>query len=301
MKIPAFRLPAALILVYTAGLAPRQAFAQTASTTFRPSLIESCAASYSYSGNSGYKHGKTPGETSVNHFDTSASGRIPLGKSTILGFGAAFAINNIDSDDSVPVPRRLGELTLNAGVTRIFSKAWRGSVFIRPGYYGDFECHTFRTLNAPLMALANYTPGKSTMWLFGVSVNPRGEYPVMPVISVRWAFAEDWALNLGFPRLGVTWQATKALELGLGATMQGGGYRVTKAPGNPGRDDLANTNVNYREIRAGVRAAHKLASRTSVSLEIGWMADRRFDYFDRDYELKGKSSVYIRTGLDIKL
>ncbi len=287
----------ALVTAFVASLAR----AQAPSATFRPSLVESCAVSYSYSGKSGYKHNATPGETSVNHFDISASGRIALGEATFFGYGAAFAINDINSDDPVPAPARLGELTLNAGITQLFSKEWRGSVFARPGYYGDFESYTSRTLNAPLIALANYAPsGSSVVWLFGMSVNPIAEYPVLPVVSFRWAFAAGWSLNLGFPRLGVTWQATKALDLSLSATMQGGGYRVTKTPGNSGRGDLANTHVNYREIRAGVRATYKIAGKTSLSLEGGWMADRRFDYYDRDYEIKGKPAAYMTAGVDVK-
>ncbi|MDR1011402.1 MAG: DUF6268 family outer membrane beta-barrel protein [Opitutaceae bacterium] len=296
----AFPFASAFIIAFAAFATP-PARGQAPSDAFRPSRVESCAISYSYSGKSGYKHDATPGETSVNHFNIGATGRMALGQATFLGYGAAFAINTMESDDPVPAPERLGALTLNIGVTQMFSKEWRGSVFASPGYRGDFGNYTLRTLSVPFMAVANYTPaGGGTMWLFGVSVNPTGEHPVLPVVAFRWAFADDWALNFGLPRLGVTWRATKALDLDLGATMQGGGYRVTKAPGNSGRGDLANTYVNYREIRAGVRAAYKIAKKASLSIEGGWMVDRRFDYHDRDYEIKGRSAAYISTGVDVR-
>jgi hypothetical protein len=297
----AFPFASAFIIAFAAFAAP-PARGQAPSDAFRPSLVESCAISYSYSGKSSYKHDATPGRTSVHHFDIGAEGRIALGQATFLSYGAAFAINTMESDDPVPVPERLGTLTLNAGVTRMFSREWRGAVFVRPGYHGDFGSYTLRTLNVPFMAVANYTPagGGSTMWLFGVSVNPVGEHLVMPVATFRWTFADDWTLNFGLPRLGVAWRATKALDLDLGATMQGGGYRVTKAPGNSGRGDLANTYVNYREIRAGVRAAYKIAQKASLSVEGGWMADRRFDYYDRDYEIKGRSAVYMTAGVTVR-
>lgn len=283
------------------------AHAQTPSATFRSALIEGYAASYSYSGKSGYKHGTTSGESSVQHFDTSVAGRLALGESTFLGYGAAFALNRIESDDAVPLPKRLGELTFNAGITHRFSEQWRGTFATRPGYYGDFEKYTGRTLNIPAIALVTYTPREGITWLAGVSVNPFGEYKVMPVVSMRWAFAEDWMLNLGFPRLGVTWQATKGIALGANFTQQGGGYRVTKTPGGAGAAQtvdparLANTYVNYRELRAGLRAAFNITEKTVLSLEGGWMASRRFDYFDRDYTLKGKSAAYVTLALDARL
>lgn len=293
--------PLVLLSIFmTATIALPALRAQTAGATFRPSLLESFSASYSYSGKSGYKHHEAAGETSVWHVDVNAGARAKLGERTFFGYGFAFALNTIDSDDDVPAPERLAELSLNLGLTHAFSPKWRASLAVRPGYYGDMESYTFRTLNVPAMAALAYTPNKSLMWMFGVSVNAFSEYPVMPLASVRWQIDEAWALNLGFPRFGVTWQPLKPLEFGVHLTAQGGGFRVTKSPNGTLRSDLGNTYVNYREIRLGARVAYKFTDKASVSIEGGWMADRRFDYHDRDYELKGKDAAYVKIGLDIK-
>lgn len=275
--------------------------AQDAAVTFRPTFVESTAFAYSYSGKSAYKDNAAPGESSVQHFEASIGARAMLGKATIFHYGAAFALNDIDSDAGVPAPERLGELSLNLGLTQLISKKWRASVFTRPGYYGDLEHYTTPTINVPVMAMAMYSPSEKYTWLLGLSVNPFSEYIVMPVLTFRWAFAEKWTFNLGFPRLGLMWQATEKLELSLFGTAQGGGYRTTKAPNNTARTDLADTYVNYRELRMGVRAAYKIAQKTSLAVEGGWMANREFDYYDRDYKLKGKSAAYLTIALDVKM
>jgi len=295
-----------LFLVLLSATAPAQT---TPQMTFRPSLVERCAVSYSYSGESGYRNSDISGDTSVQRFDASISGRHALGPATFLGAGIAVGFDSITSDASVPVPDRLGELSVNLGVTQLLSRTISVSAFARPGYYGDFAHFTWQTFNVPVMAMATYTPNKKYTFMFGAGYSQFSEYRVklMPVLGFRWKFAPDWTLNLGIPRLGVTWQATKALELSANASGQGGTYRTTEAPNGitkapDGSDrDLAHTFVSYRELRLGVRASYALALKVNMAVEAGWMAERRFRYYDRDFTLKGRPSAYLTLAADVKM
>ena len=270
---------------------------------FRPSLVERCAASYSFSGESDYRNGDVSGKTSVERFDASMSGRSRLGSTTFLGMGFAVGFDTIRSDASVPVPDRLGELSVNLGVTQLISKTLSVSAFARPGYYGDFAHFAWETFNVPVMAMATYTPNKTCTFMLGAGYSQFSEYRVklMPVLGFRWKFADDWTLNIGIPRLGVTWQATKALELSAHASGQGGTYRTTEAPNGTSRTDLAHTFVSYREIRLGVRANYALVIGLNVAFETGWMAERRFRYYDRDLTLRGRPSGYMTLAADVKM
>ena len=281
----------------------------TPQMTFRPSLLDRYSVSYSYSGQSGYKNSEISGDTSVQRFDASVSGRLALGrKGTFLGAGLTCGWTAISSDASVPVPRRLGELSVNAGVTQMFSREVSVSVFARPGYYGDFAHFAWEAVNVPVMAMATYTPNKKYTFMFGAGYSEFSEYriKVMPVLGFRWKFADDWTLNIGIPRLGVTWQATKELELSANASGQGGTYRTTEAPngltasGGANRD-LAHTYVSYREIRLGARAAYNVVKKINIAIEAGWMAERRFNYYDRDFTLKGKPSGYATLAAEVKM
>ena len=304
--IEVFRFMALLSLL---SLLPAAARAQTTpQMTFRPSLVDKCAVSYSYSGGSGYRNGDVDGDTSVQRFDASVSGRHALGPATFLGAGFAVGFDSISSDASVPVPERLGELSVNFGVTQLLSRAISVSVFARPGYYGDFAHFAWEAVNVPVMAMATYTPNKQYTFMFGAGYSQFSEYriKVMPVLGFRWKFADDWTLNIGIPRLGVTWQATKALELSANASGQGGTYRTTEAPNGltaPGgaNRDLAHTYVSYREIRLGVRAAYNVVKKINIAVEAGWMAERRFNYYDRDFTLKGKPSGYATLAAEVKM
>lgn len=287
-------IPAALLTLQAASL-----FGQPASATFRAALVESYSIGYSWSGASDLERGgATVGEITVHHVDGSFAGRTPLAEAWMLTYGAAFSVNQLESDGGVALPDQLGELTVNLGLTHKFAAQWSGSVFVRPGFYSDLEDFSSDTFNAPLLAIANFAQSKDLVWIFGVSANPFSERPVMPVAGVRWKFADGWLFNLGFPRIGVTWDAKPTLALNAGVGIQGGSYRLTEgiASPAPGVSRLENTYVDYREIRFGVGADWKLSKTISLVAEAGVMTDRKFDYYDRDFSLNGSAAPYLTLG-----
>jgi hypothetical protein len=273
--------------------------AQSPSATSRPSLIESWSAEYSFSGASDITRGGLLGEVSVSHAEGGVSGRAFLSETAGFLYGAAFRVNELHADPGVPLPDRLVELTARLGVAKQFSPRWSVSVSVRPGIYGDFEDVSSGSFNAPALAMATYAGSADLVWLFGVSANAFSEHVVMPVAGVRWKFAPGWTFNLGFPRARVAWDATAQLSLRAGLGIQGGTYRVTGNLGvpAPGIARLANTYLQYREIRVGAGADWKLTERVSLALEAGVMTDRRFEYFDRNYTLNGEASPYVTFGI----
>lgn len=274
--------------------------AQPPSAIFRPALVESLAAGYSFSGASDLSRDGPHGEVSVRHFEASASGRVPVGERTTLIYGVAIGINELDADAGLALPDRLGELSLNLGVQRRLSTRWSVSGFLRPGIYGDLENMDSDSFNAPVLVMASYAASRELVWLTGVAANPFSERIVMPVAGVRWVFAPSWTLNIGFPRVGVSWAVREGLSLHAGLGIQGGTYRITENLGvpAPGVARLANTYVQYREIRVGLGAEWALTKGFSLTAEAGAMLDRRFEYFDRNYTLNGEAAPYVTLKLD---
>ena len=277
------------ILALTGTLA-----AQPASTTFRTSLLESVSIGYSYSSREDLSYGGRVGDVAVQRFDFSLSGRRPWNDTVSLVYGFAYADNQLDHSAGVSLPDNLRELSLNLGLTQKLSATWSWSAFVRPGFYGDFEDIDGDSFNAPLLAFAQYAPRRELVWIFGLSVNPFSDHPVMPVAGVRWQFAPEWTFNLGFPQAGFSYRANHQLTLRAGVSFQGGSFRITNNLGvpAPGIDRLANTFLDYREVRAGLGADLKLAEKWSLALDAGVVTDRKFDYFDRNYSLNGAAGWY---------
>jgi hypothetical protein len=296
--ITTFRVCLTALPLLAVGLAPLAG--QPASATFRPALAETFAFKYSWSGEAEVARGAQAGDVTVNHMEGSFSGRVPLGEKTALAYGAGFSVNEIDAPAVLPLPDRLGELTLNLGVTHRFSQRWSGSAFVRPGFYSDLEDFSSDAFNVPLIAMANYVQSPDLVWIFGAGVNGFSDRVFMPIAGVRWKFAPEWTLNVGFPRLGVSWDANKQLSVFAGASVQGGSYRITENLGVPaaGVNRLANTYVSYREIRLGAGTKWAVTEKVSVSVEAGVMTDRRFEFFDRNYTLNGEAAPYVSISVD---
>lgn len=156
-----------------------------------------------------------------------------------------------------------------------------------------------KTFNVPLLLGASYAKSRDLTWLFGARVNAYSEHAVLPFVGVRWQFAPDWSLGLAFPRSGVQWRVSPDLTLDAGIGFQGGTYRITDNIGTPAGavGQLANTFVDYREIRVGFGAEFALNRRLSFRIDAGAFTDRRFDYFDRDYTLDGDGGVFAAVAL----
>jgi hypothetical protein len=262
--------------------------------TFRPQLLEQVSTSYSYSSDESLERNGPAGSVAVHRYELSLAGRYKVNETDLLAYGLAYTTNQLDLAAGTPLPDQLTELSLNLGYTRRFSDQWSGGAYVRPGLYGDFENIDSKTFNAPLLLTASFAQSRDLVWLFGVNVNLFADNPVLPIVGVRWQFAPQWTFSVGFPRSGVTWQFSDAVALRAGVGVQGGTFRITDSLGSPagvtGR--LANTFVDYREIRAGLGADIKLHDRWSLSIDTGVMTDRKFDYFDRDYVLNGEAGFY---------
>ena len=273
------------------------AFAQPSATT-RPDLLASIDVTASYSSREDISRGPTVlGSLAVDQFGFRASARHAWSEQTTLLYGAAVNTHDFKASlPTLPIPDDLTELSLNLGVQHRYNERWSASVFLRPGFYGDLDDGLDTdALNAPLLALANYARSRDLIWSFGLNVNAFSDNPVLPVVGVRWQFAPDWLFSVGFPRTGLTWKANERLSLRTSVGFSGGSFRLTRNLGSPaaGIARLANTFVDFREVRVGLGADYALTDRASLSLDVGAVTDRKLDYFNKGYRLDGDGGTFV--------
>lgn len=289
------RLPLLLLLL------PVTALAQP-SATMRSALLESLDVEISSSSEENLQQGGAGlGTVSVLSSALSLTGRHSLGPTTMLSYGFAYRRHDLEATTSL-LPDQLAELTLNLGLQRRFSTQWSGAIFARPGLYGDFEDLGTRSLNLPVLALFNYTRSPDLVWNFGLNLNAFSDNPVLPIAGVRWRFAPDWTFTVGFPQSGFSWRHNETLTLRAGVGFNGGSFRVTDNLGSPGpgRARLANTYLDFREVRVGLGADVSLGRGFKLVADLGAVTDRKFDYFDRDYRIDGDAGIYATLGLQAR-
>lgn len=270
--------------------------AQPASATFRPALTDEYSAAYTFSGGGDLNRGTAKaGEVSVSRFDFSVSGRLPLGKGLFITPGLAYSHINLDASAGVPLPDSVQELTLTLGFRGLLSPKWAYFAALRPGLYGDFKEINGDSFNAPLFLAALYVQNPDLTWTFGITANAFNDNPVMPVVGVRWKFAPDWQLDVGFPRTGVSYTVDSNLTLRGGLSVMGGNYRITENLGvpAPGILRLANTYLDLTEVRVGAGLVYKFKDGLELDADVGTTILRRFEYHDRDYRLNGDNVGWV--------
>lgn len=272
------------------------------SATMRPDLLASVDFHVSQSSDEEIARGPAAvGSVAVKQYGASVSARRAWSDSTSLIYGAAFNVHDLELSGSfLPLPEDLTELSLNLGVQHRFDPRWSAAVYLRPGFFGDLEEGLNRdSFNVPLLVMATFAHSRDLAWSFGVNANGFSDNPVIPIVGVRWQFAPQWLFSVGFPRTGLAFEVNDRLTLRAGAGFSGGSFRITKNLGvpAPGVARLANTFLDFREVRAGVGLDYALGKTSELSLDVGAVTDRKFDYFDKNYRLDGDSGLFAALAL----
>ncbi len=201
--------------------------------------------------------------------------------------------NDFDLGAGVPIPNSLG----NVGLQLTGNWALRNNLSLwlnaRPGIYSDFQDFSFNDLNVPFNFVLAWQAEEDLMWMLGMYIDLRAEYPVLGGPGVRWRFADYWTLSLLIPRPRVEFQATDELLLYAGAEWRQVAYRVAKDFGTKiGNPLLNNQMLDYRELRLGAGINYSFNRHFHLGLEGGYAPERRFNYYSQRTQLTDHGSGY---------
>ncbi|MBI5802288.1 MAG: hypothetical protein HZA92_16380 [Verrucomicrobia bacterium] len=212
---------------------------------------------------------------------------------------AEYRRNDFEVGPGVPIPNVLG----NVGLQLTGNWALRNNLSLwlnaRPGIYSDFRDLGFSDLNVPFNVVLAWQRDEDLMWLLGVYVDLRAEFPVFGGPGVRWRFADYWTLNLVMPRPRLEFQATDDLLLYGGAEWRQVSYRVARDLGTKaGNPSLNNQMLDYRELRLGVGLNYSFNRHFNLGLEGGYAPERRFHYYSAKTQLTDNGSGYVAATLN---
>lgn len=209
--------------------------------------------------------------------------------------------NDFNLSPGVPIPKLLGnaglQLTGNLNLVNNLS-LW---VNARPGIYSDFRDVRWGSVNVPFNVVLAWQENEDLLWLLGIYVDLRANYPVLGGPGVRWHFADNWTLNLVMPRPRIELRASDSLMLYAGGELREVSYRVardfgTKA-GNPALD---NQMLDYRDLRVGGGLNYSLSRHFNLGLEGGYAIERRWNYYNARTQLSDNGSGYVAASVNGK-
>ena len=163
----------------------------------------------------------------------------------------------------------------------------------QPGFYGDNRGFNSSDFNVPIILGASYLVSKDVQWIAGLYFNPNSSSPILGGIGVRWKMSDRWLLNFVPPNPRIEFKATDDLTLYAGGQVISSTFRVNRNMGTgPGGRNYGNALVDFTEIRTGAGASWKMCPKSTLDVELGYMAYRDFDYHKVGENFQSRSGAF---------
>lgn len=191
-------------------------------------------------------------------------------------------------DVVVPLPESLKAASLSVGYTQKIDPRWMVSGRVSAGSYVAGSGLLSEGWGANLSAVAIYQSSPELTMMFGLAYNSlMSDLRVLPVFGLVWRPAPQWSVSAGFPKTAVTYHFSRELSLGLAVTGAGGAFKMKDelSPGAAGYS-LRGSRLEQRELRVGLDAVWRISSALRLSAMVGEVVYRKFEYIDRDFELR---------------
>ena len=240
-------------------------------------------------------------DVQVNNSSWSLGQNIGLDNSSTLAVNVAYNRTSINEGnyhhferdygaDRVPLPNDLQSLGASLEYSAKINSEWSFSTSVGAGSHVAKHDLLSKGWGAEGHAMGLYTYGPDLTFAVGLAYDSLSEdWKCIPIVGFEWRPAEKWSVAIGFPKTAVTYELSKSLTMSLAASGAGGTYYIRDDP-RPGTSprSLADSKLEYTEVRLGFETAWKINNNFSLSGSVGSVLHREFKYIDRDYKLTSR-------------
>ncbi|MBK5274277.1 MAG: hypothetical protein JJE30_04410 [Desulfuromonadales bacterium] len=235
------------------------------------------------------------GPISEMNTDVKYAASLPFNKDLLLRFGAEWQRFSFETPRAVAVPDTLQQGNAILGFDYQLAEQWLMRAEVQPGLYGDFSRLSWRSFDAPIVMGFVYLVDADLQWAFGLRVDVRSQYPVLPAAGVRWKFTDVWTLDLMLPNPRLEYDVNNKLQAYLGGGILAGTYVVGDHFGDVrGLPQLNNATVDYSEARLGPGFSWKALPNLTLEAEAGYVLYRTWDFFDQHINLNSKPLPFLQ-------
>lgn len=227
-----------------------------------------------------------------------------VSRRVLLHFGfewQRFSFGLPESVEPAPIPHTLQQINALAGLDWQFNDQWLLRTEVRPGVYSDCHEVDWNDAGAPLVLSAAYLASVDVQWVFGMLIDPRSNYPVIPALGVRWSIADRWTLRALLPEPRLEYEVNETFFATLGAGFDLGTYRLSDSFGKArSYPDLNRAMLDYVEVRAGPGFSWRIRPQIEMGANAGCMVYRRFDFGDKHAVLSSDPAPYFQVSCQLR-
>jgi len=219
----------------------------------------------------------------------------------LLRLGAEWERFGFDASPASAVPDTLQHVNAILGFDYQLADQWLMRAELQPGVYGDLRQTGWREVDVPLVIGAAYLRSADLQWFFGLRVDAKSQFPVLPALGFRWQMDETWTLNMQLPQPRVEYGINSKHLAYLGAGIKAGTFTVGERFGSDrGNPRLNGATVDYTEVRMGPGWSWKALPTATIEAEAGYAPWRIWDFFDQNVRLHSRPAPYLQLGCHLR-
>ena len=289
-QLSSLALLATALVVASSSL---QAQALLASMPSESATRSSSSISGTFTGKAKLKSGATGfGEVSSKEFNVAFHETLPLSAVADLGGGMTYGRTSFNFSSNAaprPVPTRLQNLSLDLAYAERLNDSWSTAFSVNPGFRSAGRVFSSKSFGATATSVAVYHFNPTLTLAAGVGFDSLAAgRKFRGALAVDWNPNRSWRITLGVPKTAVTYAYSESLEFSVLAAGNFESYSVEKdpQPGATGKPSLQGTKLDYSDTRFGFTTTYKLTPALVLSGTVGRVADRQFDYHQRNFKLR---------------
>lgn len=288
-------LSPAVVFLTTGILSPASVSAQGRPATTQPGY----SSKVEIGGGSGFsadieRNGVVVGDGGSQNVFGSYSINVVTGTPVNWQVGLELDIFTFNPSAGIFIPDTAGSFTLPLGLSWQIADRWNLAVSTKPGVYSDFKDLDLEDFNAPVLTYLTYQWTDRLVVGAALVVNGRNAgLPVIGGVGLRWQMTDRWTLSLLFPKPRVEFTPNAQWRLWFGGEFRNGAYHLADDFGtNTGNPQLNGQIMEYREIRGGLGVERRLGEHWRVTLDAGWLLNRRWDFDRVNLTYDGNGAAY---------
>lgn len=218
-------------------------------------------------------HG-TPGDAGISDYRLKLARTVKLNESLNLTLGGGYGLKHIDVSSPASLPRDLHALFVEAGARYRINDSSFASVKLFPGFYSDFKDLGTDDLRMPLLALGGYN-FESGVSVIGGFIYRFGYHAsrFIPALGISYQPDQYWRFDLVAPRPGITYFASRQLQLLLSGDFASDEYEITDR-------SLGAKAIKYSDFKVMAGVNYLPLPSVKISTSVGYAFDRKFAFFD---------------------
>ena len=219
----------------------------------------------------------------------------------LLRLGAEWERFSFDAPQTGAVTDTLQHINAIIGFDYQLAEQWLMRAEIQPGIYSDFRKTRWASVGAPIILGTAYLRNADLQWFFGLRIDPRSKYPVLPASGVCWQYNEALTLDFQLPNPRVEYNFNDKIQIYFGAGIKAGTYVVDDRFGyNHGIPLLNGATIDYTEVRLGPGFSWKVFPEMTLEAEAGDMLMRSWEFLDKGVNVNSRPAPYLQLNCHLR-